>query len=133
MKKAGVFNTQIAAVLADMGHFDTISIGDAGMPVPRDCKKIDLCITMGEPKFVDVLKNVLTELEVQHYYLAKEIKVENPQQEEAIISLLPDVPATYIPHSEMKLRLGNKSNKAFIRTGENSPYSNIILESGVIF
>lgn len=133
MKKSGVFNSQIAGVLADMGHFDTISIGDAGMPVPPNCKKIDLCVTMGEPKFIDVLQNVLTELEVQRFYLAEEIKKENPQQAAAIKALLPTVPVTYMPHAEMKQALGKANNKAFIRTGECSPYSNIMLESGVIF
>lgn len=133
MKKNGVLNSQIAAVLADMGHLDTVAIGDAGMPVPPNCKKIDLCVTMGEPKFITVLENVLTELKVQHIYLAEEIKKENPQQKAAISVLLPDVTATYIPHSEIKKRLGSSRNKAFIRTGEDTPYSNIILESGVIF
>lgn len=133
MKKSGVFNSEIASVIADMGHFDTLAIGDAGMPVPPDCKKIDLCVTMGQPKFIDVLKNVLTELKVQRIYLAEEIKTDNPQQEAAIKALLPGIVVTYIPHAEMKKRLGNANNKAFIRTGENTPFSNIMLESGVIF
>lgn len=130
MKKGTVLNSQISAVIADMGHFDTLSIGDAGMPVPAGTKKIDLAIEKGLPKFIDVLKNVLTELEVQKIYLAEEIKSQNPEQLKNIQAAI-DVPVEFIPHEEMKKRLA--TNKAFIRTGEVTPYSNIILESGVTF
>ena len=35
MKKIGVMNSDISRVIANMGHMDWLSIGDAGMPVPR--------------------------------------------------------------------------------------------------
>ncbi|HIY93604.1 D-ribose pyranase [Companilactobacillus sp. HBUAS56275] len=130
MKKGVVLNTQISAVIADMGHFDTLSIGDAGMPVPNGTKKIDLAVQKGLPSFIDVLKNVLSELQIQKVYLAEEIKTQNPEQLANIKKLI-DVPIEFIPHDEMKKRLSN--DKAFIRTGEASPFSNIILESGVTF
>ncbi|WP_137626756.1 D-ribose pyranase [Lactiplantibacillus pingfangensis] len=130
MKKSAVLNTEISYVIADMGHFDTLMIGDAGMPVPDGTKKIDLAVTLGLPTFIDVLKNVLSELQVQKVYLAEEIKVENPKQLEAIKSLV-DVPIEFMPHTEMKAHLTH--DKAFIRTGESTPFSNIILESGVTF
>ncbi|AUI71146.1 D-ribose pyranase [Companilactobacillus alimentarius] len=130
MKKGMVLNTQVSSVIADMGHFDTLSIGDAGMPVPEGTKKIDLAVQKGLPSFIDVLKNVLSELQIQKVYLAEEIKIQNPDQLANIKKII-DVPIEFISHNDMKKRLG--SNKAFIRTGEASPYSNIILESGVTF
>ena len=42
MKKTQVINSDISRVISQMGHFDTLSIGDAGMPVPRETEKIDL-------------------------------------------------------------------------------------------
>ena len=39
-----------------MGHFDKLSIGDAGMPVPRTTEKIDLAVTNGVPSFMEVFK-----------------------------------------------------------------------------
>jgi D-ribose pyranase len=130
VKKGLVLNTQISAVIADMGHFDTLSIGDAGMPVPAGTKKIDLAVQKGLPSFIDVLKNVLSELQIQKVYLAEEIKTQNPEQLANIKKII-DVPIEFMPHDEMKKHLS--SDKAFIRTGEASPYSNIILESGVTF
>ncbi|ARJ72210.1 MULTISPECIES: D-ribose pyranase [Latilactobacillus] len=131
MRKTKVINTQISSVISDMGHFDTLSIGDAGMPVPAGTKKIDVAIENGVPSFIQVLTNILSELEVQKVYLANEIKTANPEQLEAIKALIGETPIEFIDHSQMKQDL-NKA-KAFVRTGEMTPYSNIILESGVVF
>ena len=131
MKKTKVINSDISRVIAQMGHFDKLSIGDAGMPVPAGTEKIDFAVDNGIPSFTQVLLNVLEELEVQRIYLAEEIKTENPKMLESIQEIMPNVPVTFIPHSEMKQDLNNC--RAFIRTGEMTPYSNIILESGVVF
>lgn len=130
MKKGTVINTQLSQVIADMGHFDLLGIGDAGMPVPADTWEIDLAVSRNLPSFMDVLKNVLTELQIQKVYLAEEIKTQNPKQLEQIQQLI-DVPIVFIPHDQMKKDLSK--TKAFIRTGEMTPYANILLESGVTF
>lgn len=131
MKKSTVINSDISRVIAQMGHFDLLSIGDAGMPVPMTTEKIDLAVTKGVPSFIDVLENVLTELEVQKIYLAEEIKTYNPNMLAKIQKLMPEVEIVFIPHSQMKQDL-NRCH-AFIRTGEMTPYANILLESGVVF
>ena len=131
MKKTGIINSEISAVVANMGHMDWLSIGDAGMPVPFGTKKIDLALDKELPSFIDVLKNVLKEMKVQKIYLAEEIKDQNPDQLAAIKELLPDVEVAFVPHSQLKKDLAK--THAFIRTGEMTPYSNIILESGVTF
>ena len=131
MKKVGILNSKISRVVADMGHMDWLGIGDAGTPVPEGTEKIDLAVRAGLPAFIDVVTEVLKELKVQKIYLAEEIKKKNPEQLKKITELLPNVEVEFIPHSELKKRLEN--SKAFIRTGEETPYSNVILESGVIF
>ncbi|PWG00349.1 D-ribose pyranase [Levilactobacillus bambusae] len=131
MKKTTVINSELSTVIAGMGHMDWLSIGDAGMPVPMGTQKIDLAVTKQLPSFIDVLKNVLAELEVQRIYLAEEIVDQNPEQLQAIKDLMPGVEITYVPHSELKKDLSQ--THAFVRTGEMTPYSNIILESGVTF
>lgn len=131
MKKTKVINSDISRVIAQMGHFDKLSIGDAGMPVPKGTEKIDLAIDNGIPSFMDVLNNVLEELEVQKIYLAEEIKENNPTVLAQITDRLPDTPIEFIPHNDMKTELNNCH--AFIRTGEMTPYANILLESNVVF
>ena len=131
MKKTGIINSEVSAVVANMGHMDWLSIGDAGMPVPFGTKKIDLAVDKELPSFMDVLNNVLKEMKVQKIYLAEEIKDQNPVQLENIKKALPDVEVAFMPQSELKKSLSK--THAFIRTGEMTPYSNIILESGVTF
>lgn len=131
MKKTKVINSDLSRVISQMGHFDTLAIGDAGMPVPFDCEKIDLAVTKGIPSFMDVLNNVLEELEVQRVYLAEEIKENNPSVLKEIEATFPNTPIEFIPHQEMKQNLSQCH--AFVRTGEMTPYANIILESGVVF
>lgn len=75
MKKTGVMNSNISRVIADMGHMDWLGVGDAGTPVPAGTEKIDLSVRPGLPSFIDVLKEVLTELEVQKCILLKKLKL----------------------------------------------------------
>jgi len=101
MKKTTVINSELSTVIAGMGHMDWLSIGDAGMPVPAGTKKIDLALTQQLPSFMDVLKNILSELEVQKIYLAEEMKTQNAEQLAAVQALLPDVEVAFVPHSEL--------------------------------
>ena len=58
MKKTGILNSEVASVVAGMGHMDWLSIGDAGMPVPADTKKIDLCVDKELPQGAQGSKNL---------------------------------------------------------------------------
>ena len=55
MKKHGILNSEISKVLADLGHTDQLIIADAGLPVPKGIKKIDVALTLGTPDFLTVL------------------------------------------------------------------------------
>ena len=131
MKKTAVLNSHISSAIATLGHYELLTINDAGMPIPNDDRRIDLAVTKSLPRFIDVLETVLTEMEIQKVYLAEEIKTENPDMLTAIKTRLPETPISFIPHTEMKQELNNCH--AFIRTGEMTPYANILLESNVVF
>lgn len=131
MKKNGILNSEIAKVLTDLGHTDQITIGDAGLPVPNGVKKIDLALALGEPTFIRTLEEVLKDMAIEKVILAKEIQTDNPNQEEAVLRLIGDAEIEYVSHSEFKKE--TEQSKAIIRTGEDSPFSNIILQSKVIF
>lgn len=132
MKKHGILNSEITKVLADLGHTDQITIGDAGLPVPQGVAKIDLALKFGLPSFNDVLLAVLSDMAIEKVVLAEEIKTQNAQQLQAVLKALPKgVEIVYVSHTEFKKQTQN--SKAVIRTGEVTPYSNIILQSAVIF
>lgn len=131
MKKLGILNSEIAKCLTDLGHTDQIVIGDAGLPIPDGVKKIDLALALSEPAFIRVLDEVLKDMEVEKVILAEEIKEQNIPQLEAINNRLENQEVSFVSHEDFKQL--TKNAKAIIRTGEATPYSNIILQSGVIF
>ncbi len=59
MKKSAVLNEHISKAIATIGHFDLLTINDAGMPIPNDHRRIDLAVTKNLPRFIDVLATVL--------------------------------------------------------------------------
>ncbi len=131
MQRVGILNSAIAKVLADLGHTDTIVIADCGLPVPDGVVKIDLALRLGEPAFADVLAEVLKYMKVERATLATEMATRNGELQREVLALLGDVPHAVCPHEEFKAR--TRTAKAVIRTGENTPYANIILQSDCIF
>ena len=131
MKKRGILNAQLSYLLAALGHKDLFMIGDAGMPIPEGEEVVDLVLTAGVPTFKQVLDAVLDEVQVEGYYLAHEIKEFNPELEEYIKAGLPEAEVEYMPHEDLK-KFSGKCRFA-IRTGEFSPYPNVILRAGVVF
>jgi len=129
VKKNGILNPQLNRVISEMGHRDMLIIADAGLPIPKEVERIDLALKCGIPSFAEVLTAVLSELNIEDAYLAKEIKEKNPQILNLISSLIGEI--KFITHEELKEL--SKQAKAIIRTGECSPYANIILISGVTF
>lgn len=130
MKKHGILNSELAKVVDDLGHTDQVCIGDLGLPVSKDIKKIDLAVKHGLPSFQDILDVYLENVLVEKVFLAEEIKSENPDQLKAILDKLdPQVEIVYLKHEALKAM--NTAVKAVVRTGEDTPYSNIILQSGV--
>lgn len=129
MMKHGILNSDIAKVLADLGHTDQIIICDAGLPVPAGVPKIDVALALGVPSFNDVLSLLEAEMVVEKVVLAAEIKEHNPRVLAHVASLYEEI--DYVSHEEFK-RLSSQA-KAIIRTGENTPYANIILQAGVLF
>lgn len=131
MKKSDLLNQPISAVIAGMGHMDELVIADAGLPIPVMTPRVDLALTRNIPRFVDTLRVVLTELAVEKAMVAEEMLSVSPLVYSAIEELLDDVPLESIPHEAFKERTA--AARAVIRTGEFTPYANIILVAGVVF
>ncbi|KOS68286.1 ribose pyranase [Lysinibacillus contaminans] len=129
MKKQGILNRELAGIFAKLGHTDQIVIADCGLPIPDGVTCIDLAYKLGEPSFLTILNTVLDDLKVEQAYLAEEIKDGNPLVNEAVQENLPQI--AYITHEQFKQQ--TKIAKVIIRTGETTPYANVILQSGVIF
>ncbi len=133
MKKNGILNSEISRILSYMGHTDCIAVGDCGLPVPDETERIDLALAFGIPTFMQTLKVVADDMKIEKIILAEEIKENNPKILHEIEELFKDsnVETEFVSHSQLKEL--TKNCKAVIRTGETTPYANIILQSGCIF
>jgi len=129
MKKNGILNRELAGIFSKLGHTDQIVIADCGLPVPEGTKCIDLSYKIGEPGFLPVLEAVLADLEVEQVVIAQEMEENNQLLHTWIKKRFENRQA--VSHEEFKEQ--TKSAKVIIRTGEATPYANIILQSGVIF
>lgn len=139
MKRGILLNSEISYVISKLGHTDTLTIGDCGLPVPEGVQRIDLAVVKGLPGFIPVLEAVLDEQEIEQIILAKEIEEYNPTLLEEILQVIKKVSdkekkvirIEYVTHEEFKEL--TRDSKAVIRTGEFRAYANIILVSSVTF
>ena len=114
-----------------MGHTDRLCIADSGLPIPPGVPRIDLALVAGVPGFLQTLEAVLRELRVEGAILAEEMKTRSPRVYEETKRLVAGVELRHLPHEDLKAML--QTVRAVVRTGEQTPYANIILESGVTF
>lgn len=132
IKKIGILHGELSKLCAEMAHHDTILIGDAGMPVPKGVQLIDLALVEGIPGFYEVLEAILSELHIEEGIIDVEMGEVSPHMRKQMTEVVNDsFKLTEVPHEELKEM--SKDCKAVIRTGEFTPFTNIILKSGVLF
>jgi len=131
MKKSMLLNQALSEIVAAMGHTDLLVIGDAGLPVPRGVPRVDLALRPGVPGFLETVEAILSELAVEEAIVAAETAQRNPEVDNGLKHLLGEIPFRTVTHEELK-RL-SASAVAVVRTGECTPYSNVILRAGVTF
>jgi D-ribose pyranase len=131
MKKTTLLNSELSYVIATLGHMQTLVVADAGLPIPPETERIDLALTKNVPGAIETLKVILDEMQVEKVILAEEVKKHNPQFLKAVKKLLPGVPMEFETHMIFKEMTSDA--QAVVRTGEFSPYANVILVSGVVF
>lgn len=131
MKKTGLLNQPLSALIAGLGHTDTIAITDAGLSIPTSIQRIDLAVSAGVPGFLPVMRAVLSEMQLGGAVVASELIEHSPLFYVEVVKLLDGVVLTEVPHVEL-LKMTH-SARAAVRTGEFTPFANIILISEVIF
>lgn len=131
MKKNGILNAQLIGYIAALGHKDTFMVGDAGMPIPKGVPVVDLVLCGGVPTFKQTMDAILAETEIEAYTIAEEIDEKNPELLSYIHEKLSGAEEEKISHADLK-KMSAECRFA-VRTGEFTPYPNIILRAGVAF
>lgn len=139
MKKSVLINAPISRVIALLGHGDALCVADAGLPVPTGVERIDLAVSAGLPPFKDTIAAILSELCVERAVIASELRDTQPDQHDHLVKQLAnagnaqgkDIVIDYVSHASFK---GLTCNcQAVVRTGEFTPFANVILYAGVTF
>ncbi|WP_408625485.1 D-ribose pyranase [Crassaminicella thermophila] len=122
-----------------MGHTDMLTIADSGLPIPKETQRIDLALKKGIPTFLETLDTIFEELKVEEVVIAKEMKTVSPKLYENLMQKLQQVEK----EENTKIQIQEVTHETFkdltrqsvcvVRTGEFTPYANIILKAGVVF
>jgi D-ribose pyranase len=135
MKRTRLLNSELNYEIGRIGHTASITLCDAGLPIPAGVKRIDLAIERGYPSFLRTLDAMLTEMMVEEIVVAKELHEHNQTIYEQMLqqfngqSMSPEV--TEVAHEEFKKL--TRESEVIVRTGECTPYANVILKSGIVF
>lgn len=89
MQKGGILNSHIAKVLADLGHTDTICIGDCGRPIPNGVQKIDLTLDFGNPSFETVVRLLQQHMQVEAIHIVPIMEEMSPSNYGILQELYP--------------------------------------------
>lgn len=133
MKKIGTLNRHLSFAIASMGHEDKLVVCDSGLPLPPDGDVVDLALTANVPRFLETVKVILEELEIEQAVYASEMEELNPETFRELVELLDGTEMRSVSHKSFKNLLVENGHIVFVRTGEATPYANVILTSGVTF
>jgi D-ribose pyranase len=131
MKRTTLLHAELSEVIARLGHGDLLVIGDAGLPIPDGPRRIDLAVSANVPRFADVLAAVLSEMQVESALIADEFASASAAIHAELMRQLRHTPVSAVSHQQLKAM--TREARAVVRTGEFSPYANVILRAGVVF
>jgi len=139
MKKNHLINSNLNNLIGKLGHMDEFTVADCGLPIPNNTLRIDLALVRGTPSFLETVDAILQETKIESLTLASEFMEISPDlhqeflqriaKEEKILNTTINI--YYLPHAELKQQTSN--SKAVVRTGECTPYANVIFSAGVSF
>jgi D-ribose pyranase len=126
VQRSGLIHADLVRALAGLRHTDLFAVSDSGLPAQPGVQVIDLGLVYGVPDFLSVLRPVLAAVEVEAAWASRDVASQNPEIHRALESLVsPDL----LDHDDFKTRIAGC--RFVVRTGEATPYANVILRSGV--
>lgn len=147
MKNSRLINSNIIRIVSRLGHGDMISVTDNGFPFPVNGKTepIDLAVVQNQPRFLDIVEVLVSECYIERAIIADETRETNEDVYKKLLNVLeksgpqgrtPEI--ICMPHENFKDLVLHGAERgepilSMIRTGEFTPYSNVILVAGIPF
>jgi D-ribose pyranase len=129
MIKSGILNPRLLDLIARVRHTNALVIADRGFPFWPQIETVDLSLVDGIPTVLQVIAAVKSNFVIGEAYMAQEFLLHNDDEtQSAFASCLQEVEIVHEPHeSRFKPRVPHAIG--LIRTGDVTPYANVILVS----
>ncbi len=128
MLKSGILNPHVLDLLARIRHTNTLVIADWAFPFWPEIETVDISLTHGIPTVLDVFDLISPVFEIGRIWQAEEFRTVNS------LEVLARYDASFRKYSvvrEAHVELKKRVPLAIglIRTGDATPYGNLIIES----
>ena len=124
----GIVNPLLASLMCRVRHTNTLVIADAAFPFWPQIETVDLSLVKGVPTVLQVAEAILPNWKCGEVFMAKEFKEFNDlKTRTAFGRVLRGIKRSFEPHVEFKKRVPHAIG--LIRTGDTTPYGNMILVS----
>lgn len=129
MLKTGILNPEICSLLARIRHTNTLVIADRGFPFWPTIETVDISLVDGIPTVLQVLQAIQANFVIGQVTMASQfLEANTPETKAGFAAALADIPITYEEHYQVfKPRVPQAIG--LIRTGDTTPYANMIIES----
>lgn len=129
LREAGILHARLLQELAAAGHGDMVVVSDAGLAIPPATPVIDLAIVPGHLSFELALRSVVSALHVESVVVAEESATGGVAA--LIQEITAHLPRRTVTHTELKGLL--PAARVVVRTGECTPFANVVLVAGTSF
>lgn len=128
MLQTGILNPNVLDLIARIRHTNTLVIADWAFPYWPEIETVDISLTRGIPTVLDVLDLLTPVFKIGRIWQADEFVTSNPAETvERFAKSFGTIPLTREAHLDFKKRVPHAIG--LIRTGDATPYGNIIIES----
>ena len=131
MKKIGILHREHSDVIASLGHLELIVISDAGLPDSPNARRVELALAPDLPTVTQVLEILLQEALFEKISFAEEQLSASPKFHEHLKTITGNIPLEALPHYDGFKPLAERAG-VHIRTGDFTPYANLVLTAGWI-
>jgi D-ribose pyranase len=133
MKRTGILHHDLSTVISSLGHLDLVVISDAGLPVAPGVQRIELALAPDLPTVLQVLELLLHEAIFEKLTFAEEQLKASPRYHTRLAEVAERnaIPLESVAHMTGFKPLAALA-KVHVRTGDFTPYSNVILTAGWI-
>jgi D-ribose pyranase len=128
MLNTGILNPHVLDLIARIRHTNTLVISDWAFPFWPEIETVDISLTHGIPTVLDVLDLLTPVFKIGRIWQADEFVTANtPETVERFAKSFGQIPLTRETHVDFKKRVPHAIG--LIRTGDPTPYGNVIIES----